>query len=235
MAIIIFKVIKMVSSFKKGIKAEEKKRLLGSGVARAKLVILSEVNRNILNKGFRFKFASRRLSRVAETKAFFQLEFLEPTPIYKAASKSNDPLLPLNIKISDKVLIDINDLLDDSINLISISKVGLSFEMFLSIVEKSPFSIKEWGGFLRLSLKKLLSIQKDNKVFNQAQSEIILQIAQLQTLGENVLGNPNNYAIWISSPSLVFDGKSPKEFLESTFGIQMLAIELHRIEYGILA
>ncbi len=112
---------------------------------------------------------------------------------------------------------------------------GLSFESFLAIAYDSPFTIEDWADFLHLSEKKLLSFQEESKTFSQAQSEIILQIAQLQKLGTDVLGGQEPFAIWASTPSLVFEGKRPKDFFGSTFGIQMLTTELHRIEYGILA
>jgi len=139
------------------------------------------------------------------------------------------------LKQGNKLDTPLADLLESPIGLISVSQDGLSFESFLSIAYASPFTIEDWAGFLQLSEQKLASLQKENKTFSQAQSEIILQIAQLQKLSEEVLGGQEQFAIWASAPSLAFEGKRPKDFFGSTFGIQMLTTELHRIEYGILA
>ena len=69
----------------------------------------------------------------------------------------------------------------------------------------------------------------------EPQTEITLQIAQLQKLGSEILGGQDRFALWAATPSLILEGKKPRDFFNSTFGIQMLTTELHRIEYGILA
>ncbi len=138
-------------------------------------------------------------------------------------------------KISDQIATPLAELLESPIKLITISQTGLSFESFLSIAYESPFTIADWANFLQLPENELVSFQEESKPFNQAQSEIILQITQLQKLAEEILGTQERFAIWAITPSLALEGKRPKDFFGSTFGIQMLTTELHRIEYGILA
>jgi len=135
----------------------------------------------------------------------------------------------------NKLVISFSDLLDNPAGLIAISKAGLKFDAFLTIAQGAPFSINDWVKFLRLTEQKLTALQASRKSFNQAETERIFQIAQLQKLGEQVLGNIENFALWVMTPSLVLEGKKPKDFLDSAFGIQLLTTELHRIEYGILA
>ncbi|MBK7098856.1 MAG: DUF2384 domain-containing protein [Sphingobacteriales bacterium] len=45
----------------------------------------------------------------------------------------------------------------------------------------------------------------------------------------------DQFKLWMSSPVMALGNKMPKEFLDTSMGIDLLMDELGRIEYGIFA
>ncbi|PLW96765.1 MAG: hypothetical protein C0591_08105, partial [Marinilabiliales bacterium] len=77
--------------------------------------------------------------------------------------------------------------------------------------------------------------KKDKGSFNPVTSEKIIEIAMLNKYGIKVFGDQQKFNTWLSSKNLALGGVSPKDLLDSSFGIQLLKDELTRIEHGILA
>lgn len=134
----------------------------------------------------------------------------------------------MSIKVLEKIL-------NDDIKLIGLTRKGISYELFNSILIKSPFSIKEWSGFLHLTERTLQRYKKEDKSFESLQSERILEIAQLQKRGIEIFGHVENFDQWMNSKIIALGGIKPKELLDSSFGISMINAELTRIEHGVLA
>ena len=134
----------------------------------------------------------------------------------------------MSIKLLDK-------LLNDNIELIILSRKGISYELFEFIVSKGSFSIKEWCEFLHLTERTLQRYKKDGRSFEPLHSERILEIAQLQKRGIDVFGNLENFNQWMNSKIIALGGIQPKELLDNSFGIAEVNAELTRIEHGVLA
>lgn len=134
----------------------------------------------------------------------------------------------MSIKVLDKIL-------DDDVELIGLTRKGISYKLFNSIQSKSPFTIKEWSFFLHLTERTLQRYKKENKSFEPLQSERILEIAQLQKRGIEIFGGSDNFYVWMNAKIIALGGIPPKELLDNSFGISILNAELTRIEYGVLA
>lgn len=76
---------------------------------------------------------------------------------------------------------------------------------------------------------------KEKKAFQPIQSERIVELAMLYRYGLEVFGDKDNLNVWLNSRSIALGGSSPKELLDTKFGIGMVKDELGRIEHGILA
>jgi putative toxin-antitoxin system antitoxin component (TIGR02293 family) len=57
----------------------------------------------------------------------------------------------------------------------------------------------------------------------------------LYEYGIEVFGDRDNFNIWLNSRSIALGGRSPKELLDTKFGIDLVKDELGRIEHGVLA
>ena len=134
----------------------------------------------------------------------------------------------MSIKALEKIL-------NDTIELIKLTRKGIKYSLFQSIVTAGSFSIKEWSGFLHITERTLQRYKKDNKKFEPIHAERILEIAQLQKRGEGVFGSIENFEQWLNSKIIALGGIKPKELLDNSFGIAVLNQELTRIEHGVLA
>jgi len=129
----------------------------------------------------------------------------------------------------------LNTKLNDTVELLKISRNGIRFNLFMEIVKSSPFSLKEWSKFLHLTERTIQRYKKESKTFEPIHSERIIEIAKLQKKGKEVFGSKPNFEQWLNSKVVALGGIKPTELLDSAFGIDLLIDELGRIEHGILA
>lgn len=81
------------------------------------------------------------------------------------------------------------------------------------------------------TLRRYTSKQK----LNPGQSERVIELAKVYSRGEEVFGSMESFKEWMNSTVLALGNKKPKEFLDTSLGIDMLMDELGRIEHGIFA
>jgi putative toxin-antitoxin system antitoxin component (TIGR02293 family) len=125
--------------------------------------------------------------------------------------------------------------LDDSAELLRISRKGIKFKIFEEIANLSPFNLKEWSKFLHITERTILRYKKDDKPFEPIQSERIIGISKVLKKGTEVFGSRKNFEVWLHSEIIALGGIMPKDLMDSSFGIEMIIDELIRIEHGILA
>ena len=77
--------------------------------------------------------------------------------------------------------------------------------------------------------------EKTEGSVNLAQTEKAVDLARLYSRGAEVFGNPDAFEEWIDSTVMALGNKKPKDFLDTSWGIEMLMEELGRIEHGIFA
>lgn len=114
-------------------------------------------------------------------------------------------------------------------------RTGISFAEFDKITSKIPFSLAEWASYLQLSERTLQRTQKGKKSFQPVQSERIVELVMLYQFGVEVFGDQESFNIWLNSKSVALGGRTPKELLDTMFGVNMVKDELGRIEHGVLA
>jgi len=119
--------------------------------------------------------------------------------------------------------------------LISAIKNGIRFSFFEKLAQKIPFTLREWSTYLHLSERSLQRYKKDRGTFNPVTSEKIIEIAMLNKYGIEVFGDQQKFNIWLSAENVALGGISPKNLLDSSFGIQLIKDALTHIEHGVLA
>lgn len=103
-----------------------------------------------------------------------------------------------------------------------------------NLIEVTGINATEMAGIIRTSgrtLRRYLPKQK----LNPEQSERVIELARVYSRGEEVFGTLDAFREWMSSSVMALGNKRPKEFLDTSMGIEMLMEELGRIEYGIFA
>lgn len=123
----------------------------------------------------------------------------------------------------------------DMMSLITLVRKGVRYPAFEAIVNRGPFSLDEWSQYLHLSERTMQRYKKEKKTFEPLQSEKILKIVLLHRKGEEVFGDKESFHTWLGSRNVALGGMTPKELLDSDFGIEWLRDSLTRIEQGVLA
>ena len=119
--------------------------------------------------------------------------------------------------------------------IIHLVRSGISYKDFNKIADDTPFSLTEWASYLQLSERTIQRNQKEKKSFQPIQSERIVELSMLYQYGVEVFGDKDNFNTWLNAKSIALGGRTPKELLDTKFGISMVRDELGRIEQGILA
>ena len=87
--------------------------------------------------------------------------------------------------------------LNDSVELVKLSRRGIRYKLFQEIVNSSSFTLKEWSKFLHLTERTIQRYKKEKKKFETIQSERIIEIAKLQNKGKQVFNTTENFEQWI--------------------------------------
>lgn len=120
-------------------------------------------------------------------------------------------------------------------SLINAIKEGIRFTFFEKLAKNIPFTLREWASYLHLSERSLQRFKKEKGTFNTVSSEKIIEITMLNKYGIEVFGDQDKFNVWLLTKNVALGGITPKDLLDSSFGIQLLKDELTRIEHGILA
>jgi putative toxin-antitoxin system antitoxin component (TIGR02293 family) len=120
-------------------------------------------------------------------------------------------------------------------NLMTFAESGVAYGTFNKMAGETPLSMVDWAAFLHLSERTLHRYRKGKLTFDPLHSERILELVLLFRKGQRVFGSEENYFTWLDSKNITLGGKTPKQLLKSSVGINMVKDELSRIEHGILA
>ena len=70
-------------------------------------------------------------------------------------------------------------------------------------------------------------------VYSQETSERIYELAKLFGLGYEVFDTKDDFKRWLITPSKALGNKKPFEFLDSSFGFEIVENEIIRIKYNV--
>jgi putative toxin-antitoxin system antitoxin component (TIGR02293 family) len=111
---------------------------------------------------------------------------------------------------------------------------GIPYELFNLIKETTPFSEEDWASFLGISTKSLQRNKiKEDFIFKPLQSEKILELAEVTSLGNTVFDTETQFYMWLKTPSFALGNLEPIELLRDSYGKEMVVNELNKIDQGI--
>lgn len=177
----------------------------------------------MMNRAANIKSENKSTSRSASKKA----EHRPPKEITsRVGATKSEPAIVLSYSGADD---------NNVLAIIDLVRNGISYKDFNQIADDTPFSLTEWANYLQLSERTIQRNQKEKKSFQPIQSERIVELSMLYKYGVEVFGDKHNFNIWLNSKSISLGGGTPKDLLDTTFGMSMVRDELGRIEHGILA
>jgi putative toxin-antitoxin system antitoxin component (TIGR02293 family) len=129
------------------------------------------------------------------------------------------------------------NLLEDknAYSLIYAIKKGIKYTFFEQLSKISPFTTRDWSGFLHLSERSMQRYKKEEGTFGPVSSEKIIEITMLYKYGIEVFGDKEKFNTWLNLTNVALGNIKPKELLDTSFGIGLLKDELNSIEHGVLA
>lgn len=119
-------------------------------------------------------------------------------------------------------------------DLIDLIRKGISKKSLDHLIAQIGYSIVDIAGVLHVSDRNLRRYAASEKL-SAEQSERLVEIARLYANGEDVFGSIETFNKWMNAPILALGNKTPKSFLDTSLGIQLLIKELGRIEHGVFA
>ena len=117
---------------------------------------------------------------------------------------------------------------------IAVIRNGVPKKALDSLLENTGISVSEIAHIIKTSDRTLRRYTPQQKL-GPDQSERLIELATLYSRGEEVFGSIEAFKEWMNSTILALGNKKPKEFLDTSMGIDMLMDELGRIEHGIFA
>lgn len=121
---------------------------------------------------------------------------------------------------------------NNELDMIKITREGLKKGTLSSLASYLDVTMDQLSALLHTSYRNLL--RKDaNEMLDSYKTEKVLELAAFTSRGIQVIGSKSGFQQWVHSPVLALGNRKPLEFLDTTFGIQMVSKVLGRIEQGV--
>jgi putative toxin-antitoxin system antitoxin component (TIGR02293 family) len=156
-------------------------------------------------------------------------EVNEPFVAYSMPSISLEDRLRVLLATEEKV-----KSVSHETDLIQLIRNGISKKSLDNLIIQIGYSITDIASVLHVSDRNLRRYQPKEKL-NTEQSERLVEIASLYAKGELVFGSIDTFNQWMNTEILSLGNLTPRSFLDTSLGIQLLMKELGRIEHGVFA
>jgi len=150
----------------------------------------------------------------------------EPEVFYGLANKYDKIVSVLGGSAS------IGTIINNDIDLITVSRRGLPKSVVVLLSGILSISMEKMSNLIHIS-HRTLQRKQPNDLLNTYSSEQILEIAEVISRGIDVFGSLPNFTQWLHSNVRAFQEQKPIDFLDTSFGTQLILNTLGRIEYGV--
>lgn len=138
-------------------------------------------------------------------------------------------------KKTEKVLDKYVKHFDNAISLLLSSRKGLKPDAVFDFMFVSGFPPAQVERLLTKTLKTFQNYREHNTILDPTISEKLLKLFYLYNKGMVLFGSVEEFNKWMSEPAFGLGSQVPETLLDTITGIQLVAEELTRIEYGDLA
>ena len=152
----------------------------------------------------------------------------------KTVYKARADLQPLvGLKQIDQISLD--NLYLQKFILLALIEQGISTELFMSIVEATGFTLKDWSHVTNIPYRTIQRYAKEQKLLKPIFTEKVFEFSEVLKRGKEVFGSASKFEGWLTSTKYIFGNKKPLELLSSSIGKGMVMKELNRIDHGLFA
>lgn len=128
-----------------------------------------------------------------------------------------------------------NHFMKNKLLLMHTINAGVSYSFFETVQSLVPITENDWAQLLNLSTKSLQRYKAANKKFAPLQSEKIIEMGEVTTLGLEVFENMVSFKTWLYTPCFALGNETPASLLTNNVGIELVLKELNHINHGIFA
>lgn len=117
-------------------------------------------------------------------------------------------------------------------DLIALTREGIRKSSLKSLAAHLGISMELMSGLLHSSHRNIQR-KDDGELLDTLKTEKVLELAAFAQRGIDVIGSKEAFIEWLHSPLVSLSNKNPLEFLDTSFGIQLLQKLLGRLEQGV--
>lgn len=122
--------------------------------------------------------------------------------------------------------------LSGDFDLIALTRAGIKKATLKSLAAYMNIDMERLSSLLHSSYRNIQR-KHDDDLLDTLKTEKVLELAAFAQRGIEVIGSKEYFAEWLQSPLPALNNKKPIDFLDTSFGIQMLLKILGRLEHGV--
>ena len=117
-------------------------------------------------------------------------------------------------------------------DLISLTREGIKKSTLKSLAAYLGISMETMSRLLHSSHRNIQRKEED-ELLDTLKTEKVLELAAFVQRGMEVIGSKESFIEWLHSSLTALGNKTPLDFLDTSFGIQMVTKILGRLEQGV--
>lgn len=164
-------------------------------------------------------------SKVSKTKTYSLTE--------QALTMAEEPALKYN---TFRVILGGNDSLEKNISgdydLIALTREGIKKSTLKSLSAHLGISMEVMSRLIHSSHRNIQR-KDEEELLDTLKTEKVLELAAFAQRGIEIIGSKDAFIEWVHSPLISLGNKTPLDFLDTTFGIQLVLKILGRLEQGV--
>lgn len=157
----------------------------------------------------------------------------KPSVVVLGASKMVAKIVgTADVYLGGKENLTVKTPLDTEEDYIHLIRKGIRKKSLDHLVEATAISVSDMAAIMQTTSKELAAL-KPNELLEKDQSEKVVNIARLYAMGEEAFGSAAEFNKWMNGRVPSLGKKRPKDFLDTSSGINLLMDEISRIQYGV--
>jgi putative toxin-antitoxin system antitoxin component (TIGR02293 family) len=117
-------------------------------------------------------------------------------------------------------------------DLIALTREGVKKSTLKSLAEYLGISLEKMSSLLHSSHRNIQR-KDEEELLDTLKTEKVLELASFAQRGIQVIGNKQAFKEWLHSPIIALGNLTPLDYLDTSFGIQMVLKILGRLEQGV--
>jgi len=120
----------------------------------------------------------------------------------------------------------------NELDLIQVTRNGLPKSVLITLSSILSISMEKMSNLLHIS-HRTIQRKSNTELLNIYSTEQVLEIADVVSRGIDVLGSIDAFTKWLHSELRALNYKSPLDYLDTSFGAQLVKDLLGRLEHGV--